>query len=138
MGFNSGFKGLMWPTVVLNGNRNSLATVAAVKEYTRLLTLYSVTQYTDFTKVLCVISGFLLETNENCHLLSFYAAIHGNTLPTFRDNLSVPSSYSRLGPIGCPETSIRDYHCALRNTKISHFCSCQRVLYFKNVTLIRG
>jgi len=29
---------------------------------------------------------------ENCTLLVYYAASSGNLLPTFRDNLSVPSS----------------------------------------------
>jgi len=40
----------------------------------------------------CVISGFRHETDENCHLLGHYAASSGNSLPTFPDNLSVPSS----------------------------------------------
>ena len=40
----------------------------------------------------CVISGFPLEANKNCALLGCYAASSGNSLPTFRDNLSVPSS----------------------------------------------
>ena len=30
--------------------------------------------------------------HENCALLPYYAACSGNSLPTFRDNLSVPSS----------------------------------------------
>jgi hypothetical protein len=30
---------------------------------------------------------------ENCVLLGHYAASSGNFLPTFRDNLSVPSSW---------------------------------------------
>ena len=44
----------------------------------------------------------------------------------------------KMGPIGCPETSIRNYRCALRNTKISQFCPYQGVLYFKNVILFGG
>jgi len=32
------------------------------------------------------------EVAENCALLGYYAARSGNFLPTFRDNLSVPSS----------------------------------------------
>jgi len=31
-------------------------------------------------------------TQENCHLLGYYAARSANFLPTFRDNLSVASS----------------------------------------------
>ena len=40
----------------------------------------------------CVASGFRREVDGNCALLSYYAARSGNFLPTFRDNLSVPSS----------------------------------------------
>jgi hypothetical protein len=40
----------------------------------------------------CVISEFRRKIDENCALLGYYAAISGNFLPTFRDNLSVPSS----------------------------------------------
>jgi len=42
----------------------------------------------------------------------------GNSLPTFRVNLSFPSSRTRplkIGPIGCPKTSVKNYHCTLRN-----------------------
>jgi len=46
----------------------------------------------------------------------------GNLLPTFRDNLSVPPSRFKIdpwtldmGPIGCPETSVRYYQYLLRN-----------------------
>jgi len=46
-----------------------------------------------------VISGFRREVDENCALLGYYAASSGNCLPTFRDNLSVPSSgYEILNP----------------------------------------
>jgi len=40
----------------------------------------------------CVISGFRYEADENCAFVGHYAASSGNSLPTFRDNLSVPSS----------------------------------------------
>jgi hypothetical protein len=46
---------------------------------------------------------------ENCALLGYYTTSSGNFLPTFRDNISVPSSSvkkQKIGPIGCPETSI--------------------------------
>jgi len=39
-----------------------------------------------------MISGFRREIDESCALLGHYAASSGNSLPTFRDNLSVPSS----------------------------------------------
>jgi hypothetical protein len=41
-----------------------------------------------------VISGFPLEAPGNCALLGYYTASSGNSLLTFRDNLSVPSSGS--------------------------------------------
>ena len=41
---------------------------------------------------LCVTSGFCSEMDENCALLGYNTASSGNSLPTFRDNLSVPSS----------------------------------------------
>jgi hypothetical protein len=49
---------------------------------------------------------------ENCALLGHYAAGSGNSLPTFRDNLSVlfwkvnKSWPFKMGPIFCPERSV--------------------------------
>ena len=67
----------------------------------------------------CVVSGFRREGDQNCALLDYYAASIGNSLPTFRDNLSVPSSRFKeplkIGPKCCPETSLRIYHYKLRN-----------------------
>jgi hypothetical protein len=54
-------------------------------------------------------------TVENCALLDYYAASSSNSLPMFRDNLSVPTWPRKMGPIGCPETSVRNYHHSLRN-----------------------
>jgi hypothetical protein len=39
-----------------------------------------------------VMSGFRRDVDEIGALLGYYAASSGNTLPTFQDNLSVPSS----------------------------------------------
>jgi len=39
-----------------------------------------------------VISDFLRDVDENCSPLGYSAAYSGNSLPTFRDNLSIPSS----------------------------------------------
>jgi hypothetical protein len=59
---------------------------------------------------------FRRELVENCALLSHYAASSGNFLPTFWDILSVPFSRPlKIGPIGCPETWVRNYHFSLRN-----------------------
>jgi len=57
---------------------------------------------------ICMISGFRCEVDEICALLGYYADYSCNSLPTFRDNLSVPSVRVmildpwRWGPIGCP------------------------------------
>jgi len=66
----------------------------------------------------CVISDFRREAEENCAVLSYYTAGSGNFLPTFRGNLSIPSSglILKMGPVGCPETSVRNYHYCLRNS----------------------
>jgi hypothetical protein len=58
---------------------------------------------------LCVISVFYCEAARDCVLLGYYAASSSNSLPTFWNNLSVPSPRA-LKPIGCPETSARNYH----------------------------
>ena len=44
----------------------------------------------------CVISGFRREADKNCVLLGYNAASRSNSLPTFQDNLSVPSSRAML------------------------------------------
>jgi hypothetical protein len=60
------------------------------------------------------------QETEVCTLLVYYAAYSGNSLPTFGDNLSLPSSRvqgsrikeldsspMRMRPIDCTETSAR-------------------------------
>ena len=47
------------------------------------------------TRFIFMISGFRRQVDKNCALLGSYAASSGNFLPTFRDNLSVPSSEVR-------------------------------------------
>jgi hypothetical protein len=59
-----------------------------------------------------MISGFRRDV-ENCALLGYYAASRGNSLPTFRDNVSVPSSRAKTledGTMG----SILNLGCGLR------------------------
>jgi hypothetical protein len=74
-----------------------------------------------------VISGFRRDADEICALLRYNAPSSGNTLLTFRDNVSVPSTRAKkypswttsslnMGPIPCPETSVKDYHSTLRYT----------------------
>ena len=62
-----------------------------------------------------IISGFRRKADENCAFLDYYAASSGNSLPTFRHNLSVPYWGIQIGPIGFPQTSIGNYHYSLRN-----------------------
>jgi len=64
---------------------------------------------------MCVTLGFRDEVDKKCALLVYYSASGGNFLSKFRDNTSVPSSRSsddacRWKPIGCPKTSVRNYH----------------------------
>jgi hypothetical protein len=40
-----------------------------------------------------LMSGFRRDVDEICGLLGYYAASCGNCLPTFRDKVSVPSSW---------------------------------------------
>jgi hypothetical protein len=75
----------------------------------------------------CVISGFIRIVDKTCAVLGYHAASSVNALPTFRDNVSVPYSRGKngfsswtswplkTGPIGCPETSVQNYHSTLRN-----------------------
>jgi hypothetical protein len=97
-------------------------------------------QRTEITPVLAItgqefpryLVGIFVAVFQNSHpieisaVLGYYAACGGNFLPKFRDNLSVSSSRARqskktiylplkMGPIGCPETSVRNYHYVLRN-----------------------
>jgi hypothetical protein len=74
-----------------------------------------------------MISDFRSEADENCTLLHYYPGSSGNFLPLLWNNLSVPSlrfknskvffnSWTmKMGPIGCPEMSVRNYHYWLRN-----------------------
>ena len=78
-------------------------------------------QFLSLCYLLREISGFRREVAKNCALVGYYAASSGNFLPTFRDNLSVPTSgfnnkkIMRIGSIGCPETLVRNYHYSLRD-----------------------
>jgi hypothetical protein len=73
-----------------------------------------------------VISGFRREVAKNCALMGYYAAGSGNFLPTFGTTYRSHPQGSRIkfldswtlkmGPIGCPETSARNYRYSLLNT----------------------
>jgi hypothetical protein len=74
---------------------------------------------------------------ENRAILGYYAADSGNFVPTFRDNLLIPSSgfknwtllefwHLKMGSICYPKTSVRNYHHPLRNDpeeRRSHFAA---------------
>jgi len=72
---------------------------------------------------LLAISSIRREIDEKCALLGCYLVSGGNSVSTFRDNLSVPPSRVKnldslplkMGPVGCPETLALNYHCLLRN-----------------------
>ena len=68
-----------------------------------------------------MISGFCHEVCEISVLLGCYPPNGGVSLLIFRDILSVPSSGVKLiGPVGCPETSVRNYHHTLCNIPKEH------------------
>jgi hypothetical protein len=69
---------------------------------------------------LSMTSGFHHKIKENCTLLGYYAARSGNLLTMFPDNLSVASTRVmnpevKMGAIGCPETSVSNYHYMLHS-----------------------
>jgi hypothetical protein len=47
-------------------------------------------------RLLTLISGFRRDVDVICGLLGNYTASCGNYLPTFRDNVSVPSSWVKI------------------------------------------
>jgi hypothetical protein len=82
-----------------------------------------------------------MRCGEICTLLGCYAACNCDSLPTFRYNLSIPSSrikkYNssssfwiscplKKGQTGCPETSVRNYHCILSN--VSEECRVHQLI----------
>jgi hypothetical protein len=67
---------------------------------------------------LCEISGFRREVDGYCALLGYYAACIGISLPSFRENIGrlfkvhEPKKPRplKMGPIICPETSVKSYY----------------------------
>jgi hypothetical protein len=85
-----------------------------------------------------LISGFWREVDEICALLGYYIAYNGNSLPTFRGNLSVPSprvkKYKKIGQACCPETSVKNYQSTLSNIpekRRSRESSCSYIVVIK-------
>jgi hypothetical protein len=79
-------------------------------------------------------SGCRRDADETCTLLGYYAASSCNPLPTFRDNLSVPSSMAscplKMQYTRCAETSVKDYHSTLRN--IAEECRSQTSSHYSS------
>ena len=69
--------------------------------------------------VLYVCNSFLLNTwSENCALLGYYAESSGNSIPLFQEKQLVSPPpflffFGKMCPIGCPETSVWNYHYSL-------------------------
>jgi len=65
--------------------------------YETLLDFFnSETVITFWISLVCMISGFRRYVNGNCALLGYHTANSGYSLPTFRDNLSVPFSRDKV------------------------------------------
>ena len=57
--------------------------------------------------------------SESCARLSYYPASSGNSLPTVQDNTLVSYSSVKMGPMGCPKPSVRNYHSSLHNSPLA-------------------
>ena len=76
-------------------------------------------------KTVAHINIYAEREREKCALLGYYAASSGNFSPMFWNYLSVASSgfknlwilswTERMELIGCPKTSVRNYHYSLHN-----------------------
>jgi hypothetical protein len=72
-----------------------------------------------------VIAGFCFIINEISALLGCYTVYSGNSLPTFRDNLLVPSPSHRLNPLGWHRTiTTHTFLCINHVPKCDQFSSC--------------
>jgi hypothetical protein len=104
----------------------------------------------------CMIAGFRRDADEICALLGYYAALIGSPVPTFRDNISVPSLRVKKsktkaffsdfltlenGPIYCLETSVQNYRSTLRlipegRRSQDWKCTCNVILWRVHVTFV--
>ena len=84
-----------------------------------LLVTFDTTLVFDVNLMGLSVFGFRHEVDENCSLRGYYASSSGNFLPTFRNNLSVPSFRDQESKImkGRPETLVWNYHYSLRNNQ---------------------
>jgi hypothetical protein len=90
---------------------------------------------------LSVISGFRRDADEICNLLGYYAASNGNLSPTFRDNVSVPSSRVKkskkniflIKTVDMQSTSEQHVNCFYTHFIIKYCHSDSVVLGFKRI-----
>jgi hypothetical protein len=69
-------------------------------------------QNADLSNVRILRQMMRIIANVNCALLGYYAATTGDFLPTFRVNLSVPSSgVEHLKKVNCPNTGFNRVEC---------------------------
>ena len=79
----------------------------------------------------CVISGFYLEVDENYAFLGYYVAGNDNSGQPI-GHIFKDSRPLKIGRIGCPETSVRNYHNLLRNSPEKR--SSQVYFYFVTIS----
>jgi hypothetical protein len=82
---------------------------------------------------------------EVCALLGCYAALSASSVPTSRGNLFLPSSVVKkskktswplkMEPMGCSETSVKNYHSSLRNIPEERRSHLHRVGSLKSRTI---
>jgi hypothetical protein len=110
--WKQGGKGLLTPGFFALRNLLTIVHYCAVSSTVILFYFLSLI----FTTIFLAVSLPLFLFGEK-PLLRFYAAWNGSFVPTFRDNLSVPSSrVKQSGPIVWLETSIRNCHFTCVNT----------------------
>jgi hypothetical protein len=80
----------------------------------------------EVNKRVCMIAGFCHKVDENCALLDYYTANNGHFLPMVLYNLDFLPR--KMGPIGCLEILVSNYHCLLRNNPEEH--SSQQMCLF--------
>jgi hypothetical protein len=104
--------------------------IACSARHTSLKDDASKTRIYTITSWICLISSHSREADENCTILRHYAASRNNFIPKFWDNLFVPflRVILKMGPVSCPETSVRNCHYSLRNDVEE--CSSQAMSIF--------
>jgi hypothetical protein len=102
-----------------------------------------------------LISGFRRDVDDICAHLGYYATSSRNPLPTFRGQPTSPIlKESRndlltheMGPIGCAETSVKDYESLLCNVpedrrsqdkEITYMRKSEEVIIGKLVVIFRS